>query len=92
MRSTLRTVALATLSAAALGLAVPALGEDAAPAVGSRPERGTHMRAIEAQYGAPAARYPAVGKPPITRWDYPGFIVYFEGDRLIHAVLVTPEG
>jgi hypothetical protein len=28
----------------------------------------------------------AVEQPPITRWDYPAFSVYFEHDRVIHAV------
>jgi len=32
------------------------------------------------------ARHPTVGKPPITRWDYPSFSVFFEHDRVIHAV------
>jgi len=34
----------------------------------------------------PAERHEAVGQPPITRWDYPTFSVYFENDRVIHAV------
>ena len=25
-------------------------------------------------------------QPPITRWDYPSFSVYFEHDKVIHAV------
>ena len=29
----------------------------------------------------------AVGQPPITRWDYPGFSVYFEHDRVLHTVV-----
>jgi hypothetical protein len=32
-----------------------------------------------------------VGAPPITRWDYPNFSVFFEGDRVIHAVVTTGE-
>jgi hypothetical protein len=30
-----------------------------------------------------------VGKPPITRWDYPGFSVFFEGDRVIDTVATS---
>jgi hypothetical protein len=55
-----------------------------------RPARGAHMAAVEQRYGAPVTRYPAVGSPPIVRWDYPGMVVYFENDRVIHAVLVPP--
>ena len=59
----------------------------AAPAAdGTRPERGSSMSAVEARFGAPARRYEAVGKPPITRWDYPGFSVFFEYSHVIHAV------
>jgi len=66
------------------GAVTPAL---AAPTADSRPERGLRMAAVEARYGAPTTRYPAVGKPAITRWDYPTMVVYFENDRLIHAVV-----
>jgi len=52
-----------------------------------RPARGMTMHAVEAKFGAPAARHEAVGEPPISRWDYPGFRVFFEKDRVIHAVV-----
>ncbi len=52
-----------------------------------RPERGITMRAVEARFGAPIKRHPAVGEPPITRWDYEKFSVFFEHDRVIHAVV-----
>ena len=44
------------------------------------------MANVEKAYGQPAERHDAVGQPPITRWDYPTFSVYFENDRVIHAV------
>jgi len=37
--------------------------------------------------GAPTTRHDTVGQPPITRWDYSGFAVFFERDRVIHAVI-----
>ena len=48
------------------------------------------MADVEARFGAPQARHPAVGEPPITRWDYAGFAVFFERDRVIHAVVTGP--
>lgn len=51
-----------------------------------RPKRGASMSEVESRFGAPAERHPTVGQPPITRWDYPGFAVFFEHDRVIHAV------
>lgn len=53
----------------------------------SRPTRGMTQSRVEANYGAPQSRQPAVGDPPISRWDYPKFVVYFEYDKVIHAVL-----
>jgi hypothetical protein len=51
-----------------------------------RPGRGMTMSAVESRFGAPANKHATVGQPPITRWDYPGFAVFFEKDRVIHAV------
>ncbi len=53
----------------------------------ARPGRGTTMREVKAKFGAPQKRYPAVGKPPITRWDYPAFSVFFEYNRVVDSVV-----
>ena len=50
------------------------------------PDRGMTMSAVEKKFGAPTDRHPTVGQPPITRWDYQGFSVFFERDRVIHSV------
>jgi hypothetical protein len=55
-----------------------------------RPARGVTMAAVEAKFGAPQERHAAVGTPPITRWDYAGFSVFFEGERVIDAVATAP--
>jgi hypothetical protein len=54
-----------------------------------RPQRGMHMSAVEQQFGAPVTRHETVGQPPITRWDYSGFAVFFERDIVIHAVATS---
>lgn len=51
-----------------------------------RPSRGMTMAAVEARFGEPASRHAAVGQPPITRWDYGDFSVFFEFERVVHAV------
>ena len=51
------------------------------------PTRGMTMRAVEERFGVPETRSAAVGQPPITRWDYPGYSVYFEHDRVLHTVV-----
>ncbi len=53
----------------------------------SRPARGMTMQRVEAAFGQPSARHAAVGDPPITRWEYPDFVVYFEHQHVIHAVV-----
>ena len=83
-----------TLLMAGLLLAGPALAETLSTATGDpaaameRPHRGSTMAAVQNQYGEPTNRHAAVGDPPITRWDYPQFAVYFEHDRVLHAVVV----
>jgi len=51
-----------------------------------RPQSGVTMASVEQRFGSPTRVAAAVGDPPITRWEYPGFTVYFEHDRVIHAV------
>jgi hypothetical protein len=61
----------------------------AARVPGTLPDRGQSMAAVEARFGAPASRSAAVGQPPITRWSYPNFTVYFEYDHVVHTVMAT---
>lgn len=58
--------------------------EDARSSVG--PASGSTTQTVEATYGAPIAKNAAVGEPPISSWEYAGFIVFFEYDRVIHSV------
>jgi outer membrane protein assembly factor BamE (lipoprotein component of BamABCDE complex) len=54
------------------------------------PSRGMTMDQVASKFGAPVTKVPAVGKPPISRWEYPGFVVYFEHEHVIHSVVGTP--
>ena len=51
------------------------------------PGRGMTMTAVEEKFGSPETKYDPVGDPPITRWDYPQFSVYFEYQFVIHSVV-----
>ena len=64
----------------------PAAQATAAPARVGLPSRGTSMTQVEARFGAPTQRVAAVGQPPITRWVYPNFVVFFEYQHVVHAV------
>lgn len=60
------------------------------------PKRGLTMADVEKRFGAPATRHAAVGggsphHPPITRWDYSGFAVFFESDRVIDSVVTGAD-
>lgn len=55
------------------------------------PARGMSMAQVEARFGAPSDRLdPRGGQkrqwPTINRWQYPGFTVYFEKNKVIDAV------
>jgi hypothetical protein len=84
----------------ALGAAAPAVAETLSTDTGNpaasveHPNRGSTMATVQGRFGEPAQRHATVGNPPITRWDYPQFSVYFENDRVLHAVLVraAPAG
>jgi hypothetical protein len=41
---------------------------------------------VQANFGAPSTQQAAIGEPPITRWDYSGFVVYLKHDVVLHAV------
>lgn len=56
------------------------------------PKRGSSMSQVEARYGAPQQKFAPVGgggprTPPITRWQYETFAVYFENSHVVDAVL-----
>jgi hypothetical protein len=51
------------------------------------PARGMTMSQVASKFGDPSTKIPAVGTPPISRWEYPGFVVYFERDHVIHSVV-----
>lgn len=50
------------------------------------------MRTVTQRYGMPLKKYAPVGgsspvRPPITRWDYKGFSVFFEHRIVIDTVV-----
>ena len=51
------------------------------------PKAGMTMKQVEKAFGAPVKKVDPVGKPPITRWIYDQFTVYFENKYVIHAVV-----
>ena len=60
-----------------------------APAM-QTPRTGISMAGVRQQYGDPVSEGSSVGEPPITRWEYEGFSVYFEHDLVLHSVIHRP--
>lgn len=50
------------------------------------PERGSSPETVLREFGEPRQRHAPVGQPPISRWDYADFSVYFEYQHVVHAV------
>ena len=85
----LRTAALIALFLAVFGTAqADTLKMDnmSPGASDGRPTRGMTQASVESKFGSPMTVRAPVGDPPITRWEYKNFVVFFEYDRVIHAV------
>jgi len=39
------------------------------------------------RFGEPQSRRAAVGDPPISRWNYSGYSVYFEYNIVLHSLV-----
>lgn len=57
-----------------------------------RPHNGMSMDQVKARFGAANEEKAAVGEPPITRWVYNDFTVYYEHQLVIHAVAHKHNG
>jgi hypothetical protein len=52
-----------------------------------RPKTGMTTAQVIDQFGEPLTSTAAVGDPPISRWEYTDYYVYFEYSHVIHTVL-----
>lgn len=76
-----------------LALAVPANAETIRIPVGYQgqaevpmPRRGESKTSVLERFGLADQEHASVGEPPITRWDYRTFSVYFEHKHVINSV------
>ena len=51
------------------------------------PANGISMDDVRARFGDPSSKNAAVGDPPITRWDYDSWSVYYEYGLVLFTVL-----
>jgi hypothetical protein len=93
MRKELLIVALGLFATAGTaGADVLSVPESEAAAPMALPVKGSTMAAVKKQFGDPRDKKGTVGgdtpkHPPINRWDYDGFVVIFEKDRVIDVVV-----
>ena len=89
MRTTLSLISIVAFAVVASG---PALGQetkddsDSMQEMMSVPTNPMTMDKVRSAYGSPQLERPAVGEPPITRWEYDGYTVYFEHQLVITSV------
>ncbi len=50
------------------------------------PKRWLTTAEVVQQYGEPISKSNPVGVPVITFWEYTNFVVFFEGDRVLHSI------
>ncbi|MCL7945788.1 hypothetical protein [Marinobacter sp. ATCH36] len=66
---------------------VPVMSQAERSAEANLPRTGMSQSSVRDGWGSPLNAMGPVGDPPISQWHYDDFVVYFESDRVIHAVL-----
>lgn len=66
---------------------IPVMSQGGERAAMELPRHGQTTTAVRGRFGDPVGTKGPVGQPPILQWFYPDFVVYFESDRVIHAVV-----
>lgn len=64
----------------------PPMIKDIAKPTMALPTAGMSMASVTQKFGAPKTKHAAIGKPPITQWDYEQFSVYFEYSHVVHSI------
>lgn len=88
-----RLASVVLLAMCSLLTAHPALAESSAsPPSLALPARGQSEALVLQDFGEPLKRHPTAGggrprHPPITRWDYPGYSVFFENTTVVDVVI-----
>jgi len=86
MATTRKIFAATGLMVATLAMIVPSAIAANSANTQDLPFRGISMDQVEKFFGDPKGMQPPVGEPPISRWFYDDYTVYFEYDLVIHSV------
>ena len=90
---------LGMISIAAVALSLPLVAEQITLPIGEQtrvseltlPDRSMTKDVVRESFGDPREIKDPVGVPPITAWEYQGFLVYFEQQWVLHAVIRHPD-
>ena len=90
---------LGIISIAAVALSLPLVAEQITIPIGEQtrvseltlPDRSMTKDVVRESFGDPREIKDPVGTPPITAWEYQGFVVYFEQQWVLHAVVRHPD-
>jgi hypothetical protein len=77
---------LTVMPASTQELFIP-LGQQGDRKAMSLPQTGMTAERVRERWGSPESTRGPVGQPPISQWHYPTFVVYFENERAIRAVI-----
>lgn len=73
-----------TSTAEEIRIPVGEQAKDLAPV--DMPSKGMSKERVRNLFGEPLEEIPAKGNPPISRWKYQEFTVYFDSNAVIHCV------
>lgn len=90
---------LGIISIAAVALSLPLAAEQITLPIGEQtrvsgltlPDRSMTKDVVREAFGDPREIKDPAGTPPITAWEYEGFVVYFEQQWVLHAVVRHPD-
>lgn len=77
-----------SVQAEVISIADPDYDVPNTPAGVERPSQGMSMQQVEQRFGVAQEERSPVGDPPITRWLYEDFTVFFEYDKVVHATVI----
>ena len=67
------------------------IGEQTKKADMELPKRSMDKESVRRDFGDPQEMVDAVGDPPISRWVYADYVVYFEGNWVLYSVVKHPS-
>mgnify|MGYP002712770384 CR=1 FL=1 len=78
------TLSIQSANAEEIRIPIGEQAKDQAPI--DMPSKGMSQARVKELFGEPLEEAPPKGQPPISRWKYKDFTVYFDSGAVIHSV------